>query len=198
MGSPLALAVAAVALIAATPAAARDYRPGDRIAGPVVQILDADTLRFAIDGGTVDVRLHGLDAPEHNQRCLDAAGRAYACGQAATARLAELIAAVPEPCPSRRMHGLCVRTSRPVVCEVTDLDRRHHRPVARCGTGGTDLAARLVADGWARAYTAKSRDYQVLEAIARGQKRGQWAGSAEDPAEFRRRQANPQRTSITP
>lgn len=183
------ISLLAVALTASmvTPAASADYHRGDRITGSVSQVIDGDTLRFRQGNDSVDVRFHGIDAPEHDQTCQDAQGVSYACGRSATDHLAELIGAALEPCRSSRMHGVCVRTSRPVVCDVTDIDRRYHRPVARCTSGGTELNREMVADGWARAYTAYSQDYVAVEAIARGQRRGQWAGTSQNPAEYRRR-----------
>ncbi len=41
------------------------------------RIVDGDTLAYR-DG---KVRLHGIDAPENAQHCLDAAGGDYRCGE---------------------------------------------------------------------------------------------------------------------
>jgi endonuclease YncB( thermonuclease family) len=49
----------------------------------VPRIMDADT----VDAGTFKIRLNGIDAPETDQRCLDAQGKVWSCGVEATAKL---------------------------------------------------------------------------------------------------------------
>src|SRR5687767_8406773 len=49
------------------------------LAGPV-RVIDGDTL----DVGGTRVRLHGVDAPESAQMCLDGEGQGWACGDWAT------------------------------------------------------------------------------------------------------------------
>ena len=49
-----------------------------------------------IDGDTIEVsgeriRLHGIDTPETNQRCLDRSRKRWDCGRRATAALKNLI-----------------------------------------------------------------------------------------------------------
>jgi endonuclease YncB( thermonuclease family) len=184
--------VAIVVWLAAAPTIAAAYRPGDSITAPVVQIIDGDTVRLRDGSRIVDTRLFGIDAPEDKQSCRNAIGASYNCGLAATVHLAELIGAVTEPCQSERMHGLCVRAARSVVCQVMDLDR-YSRVVARCTVGDTDINRQMVVDGWARAYACYSHDYVTVEAIARSQRRGQWAGTAEDPATVRHPGSRPSR-----
>ncbi len=76
-----------------------------------------------IDGDTIEVhgqriRLHGIDAPEHQQLCrLD--GKSWQCGKDAANALADKIA------------------RQPVTCE--DLGRdRYKRIIARCTVAGED------------------------------------------------------------
>jgi endonuclease YncB( thermonuclease family) len=57
------------------------------VAGRVGRIVDGDTFRL----GGVKIRPAGFDAPEIRQKCLDARGREYACGERAQAALAALI-----------------------------------------------------------------------------------------------------------
>ena len=126
------------------------------------RVTDGDTLRL----GAVQVRLFGVDAPELRQRCPAAGGGEWACGAAAAARLAELVAAGP------------------VRCEPQDTDR-YGRLVSVCTAAGADLAAALVAEGLARAYLRYSDAYAADEAAARAAGRGLWQGAAAAPWDYR-------------
>lgn len=53
--------------------------------------VDGDTLRV----GEATIRLFGIDAPEGRQTCAAAAGSEWACGDAATTRLAQLLSLGP-------------------------------------------------------------------------------------------------------
>lgn len=64
-----------------------------RVSGPA-EITDGDT--FSI--GPVDIRLHGIDAPEAGQTCRTAAGKSWSCGSEASNRLAEMIEGKPVEC----------------------------------------------------------------------------------------------------
>ena len=44
-----------------------------------LQVVDGDSLRR----GDMDIRLHGIDAPEYRQNCQDKHGAEYACGKQA-------------------------------------------------------------------------------------------------------------------
>ena len=85
-------------------------------------------------------RLHGIDAPESSQTCLDAAGRIWRCGQRAALALQDLIG------------------RRTVTCDERDVDR-YGRVVAACLVGDVDINEWLVAQGLALAYRRYSRDY---------------------------------------
>jgi endonuclease YncB( thermonuclease family) len=123
-------------------------------------VIDADTIE--IHGQRI--RLHGIDAPEGGQTCLDAAGRNWRCGQRAALALQDLIG----------------RST--VTCDERDVDR-YGRIVGRCLVGDLDI----VAQGLALAYRHYSRDYVAAEDQARSAGRGMWAGSFEPPWEWRRR-----------
>jgi hypothetical protein len=76
-----------------------------------------------IDGDTIEVHgqricLHGIDAPENSQRCINAKRVSYSCGQKAALALSDKI--------GRRM----------VFCEPRDMDR-YKRAVAVCRLSGT-------------------------------------------------------------
>jgi endonuclease YncB( thermonuclease family) len=133
-----------------------------------------------IDGDTLDIhgiriRLHGVDAPEAAQMCSDAGNRPVRCGTLAARALADKIGTAPLSC--------------------TPLDRdQYGRTVARCLSGGENINAWLVENGWAVAYRAYSRDYVGQEDAARQAKRGIWKGAFLAPAQYRaqRRQPQPQ------
>lgn len=133
-----------------------------RIIRGVPQVTDGDSLR--IDG--VRVRLHGIDAPESGQRCLDAEGAAWRCGRAATRAL------------RARIDGGSVR------CRRVGADS-YGRTVARCSLRGRDLNAWMVKQGWAVAYRRYSTRYVRHERRARRASRGVWAGPMVMPWQWR-------------
>ncbi|WP_414643572.1 thermonuclease family protein [Brevundimonas sp.] len=107
-----------------------------------------------------------MDAPEGSQTC-DVSGSPVRCGQRAALVLSDLLG------------------HRPVVCEPLDTDR-YGRTVARCLSGGRDIAQFMVAEGWATAYRRYSMDYVGAEAEARAARRGVWAGEFVQPEDYRR------------
>lgn len=125
------------------------------------RVTDGDSL---VIGGE-RVRLHGIDAPEMKQRC-DPSGRNWACGIWAADTLAKIV-------------GKGV-----LACEALDRDR-YGRTVARCTVSGRDIGAEMVRVGAATAYAKYSGDYIGLEAKAKAEARGLWAGSVVDPAAYR-------------
>lgn len=143
-----------------------DRTPSAALAGPAGQarIIDGDTLEVAGER----VRLWGVDAPERDQSCEDAAGRPYACGQRAKVALSDLVA------------------GRTVNCDQRDIDR-YGRTVAQCSAGGEDLGGRLVREGHALDYTRYSRGaYLSDELRARRDKAGVWQGAFTPPEDWRR------------
>lgn len=149
-------ALAALILLLAGPALAGEAE---------IRVLDGDTLKI----GKVNVRLHGIDAPEKTQICqrdnLD-----WLCGQEAAAHLRGLIG------------------NRPVTCIEKDRDR-YGRVVAVCSAGGVDLNRAMVRAGLAWAYLAYSRDYEAAEWEAQLLGNGVWAASVRaEPAWDWRRQ----------
>ena len=130
----------------------------------VASVIDADTIE--IHGQRI--RLHGIDAPEGGQVCLDAAGQKWRCGQRAALALQDLIG------------------RRTVACDERDVDR-YGRIVGRCLVDDLDINEWLVAQGLALAYRRYSGDYVAAEDEARAAGRGMWAGSIEPPWEWRRR-----------
>lgn len=125
-----------------------------------VRVIDGDTLIL----GSERIRLFGIDAPEKSQRC-DPSGRNWACGDWAAARLRALV-----------VGG--------VRCVALDRDR-YGRTVARCHSGGRDVAAEMVRLGAATAYRRYSDDYIGQEAEAKAAARGLWNGANAAPGAFR-------------
>jgi len=125
-------------------------------------VLDGDTLQI----GAERIRLHGIDAPERRQTC-SVRGEPWDCGAEATRALVAFIA------------------DRRVACTATDTDR-YGRTVAVCRSGGADLNAWMVAQGWALAYRRYAVDYVHQEAAAQAARRGVWRGEFVAPWEWRR------------
>ena len=139
----------------------QDPTGADSIAGRA-SVIDGDTLEIQ---GT-RIRLHGIDAPEKGQSCT-VRGRRSRCGRLATRALADRIG------------------GRSITCEPKDRDR-YNRVVAVCRSGGDDLNAWMVAEGWAVAYRRYSTDYVPQEERASGSKRGVWQGEFIAPWDWRR------------
>ena len=125
-------------------------------------VIDGDSIEVA----GREIRLHGIDAPEGRQTCI-AQGKRWRCGRRAARALA------------RRISG------KRVTCAQRDRDR-YGRIVAVCRQGGQDLAAWLVAEGWALAYRRHSMAYVDEEAAARAARRGIWRGKFVPPWDWRR------------
>jgi endonuclease YncB( thermonuclease family) len=123
------------------------------------RVVDGDTLVL----GDERIRLLGLDAPELAQTCTRA-GDAWPCGRVAGQYLRRLIGTSAVRCAGR----------------ATD---RYGRRLAVCMAGQQDLNARMVSDGYAVAFG----DYQDEEAAARAARAGLWAGTFEQPHEWRAR-----------
>lgn len=130
----------------------------------VTKVTDGDSLR----AGPLRLRLYGIDAPEAKQTCYDHHGVIYGCGQAATAKLAEL-----------------VNIGDRVECELIDIDR-YQRLIARCRNNRVDLNRQMVRSGWAVAYQRYSRAFIADEHIARNDRAGLWAGQFQRPEDWRR------------
>ena len=163
----VALAAAAFFYFVAPGPAFREFSRGRR--GGSAETLEG--LARVVDGDTLDVggrkvRMFGIDAPERSQTCRRG-GETYACGHEATAALRELVGGA-------------------VVCRGRDIDR-YGRLVAVCFHGRRDINAAMVEQGWAVAYRQYGTDYIVAETMARAGRRGMWAGSFEQPQDWRRR-----------
>ncbi len=125
-----------------------------------VHVIDADTID--IDG--IRYRLHGIDAPESYQTCR-AWGHTWDCGEAAT-------------------QALLSHADR-ISCTGGSTDR-YGRVIGHCSSGGEDVNAWLVLNGWALAEY--SNDYADQEAQAKAARRGIHRGQYVRPSARRRGQ----------
>lgn len=132
-----------------------------------VWIVDGDSIRL----GGRSIRLDGIDAPEWDQTCLDANGRSWRCGRAASRALRD------------RTRG------QTVSCQPRALDR-YGRTIAVCALAdGSDLNGWLVRHGWAIA-SGFSRTYAAEESEAKAARRGIWEGTFDTPADWRRQKSD--------
>ncbi|HEX7872700.1 MAG TPA: thermonuclease family protein [Sphingobium sp.] len=134
------------------------------------RLIDAEGRRiFVADGDTFKVwgetiRLAGMDAVERGQFCIDARGVSWSCGQSAREALEQVMA------------------EGSLRCSTVEKDR-YGRTVARCRGARGDIAAAMVAQGWA----VSDGPYDTQETAAREAHRGIWAGTFEAPAVWRER-----------
>ncbi|OBQ75287.1 thermonuclease family protein [Mesorhizobium erdmanii] len=120
-------------------------------------INDGDSITL----GAERIRMRGIDAPEYTQTCRRN-GADYACGTLARQSLVRLIA------------------GRPVTCSGWQRDR-YGRLLGDCKAGGVDLNRAQVEAGWAVAFG----DFENEQATARAAKVGIWAGTFEQPQDWR-------------
>ena len=130
-GQILSISLVASLWVIAWPASAIEKHEGS----PLIE--DGDSLR--IDGKRI--RLHGVDAPETDQLCINSGSRLYSCGVSARDYLARLVGG-----------------SR-IVCSGSEYDQ-YVRLIAKCYSGKFDLSAEMVRAGWGLAYIRYSKDCQ--------------------------------------
>ncbi len=130
----------------------------------VTRVIDGDSLR----SGDLRIRVHGIDAPEMRQSCVDGRGASWACGKAARTAMTEIVSNAPN-----------------LQCDLLDVDR-YGRLVMRCMAGDTDIAAALVRRGLALAYRRHASDYIAAEQAAEKAGAGMWQGKFDPPWEWRK------------
>ena len=129
---------------------------------------DGDTITV-MGSGPVRIRIHGIDAPENDQKCRDGEGAEFSCGSWVTEQV------------RRTWDG------ERVSCDVLDIDE-FKRAVGICQVNGDDIGRTIVRRGLATAYVKYSTAYVDAERAARLEEGGLFAGSMQDPARFRDRQ----------
>ncbi len=129
-------------------------------------MIAADGDSFAI--GERKFRLQGIDAPEYNQTCTDAAGKVWSCGKASYTSLAAMLSA-----PN-------------LSCQYSLYDRFGRALVSCSNVAITDIAAQQVRSGMAVSNAFNGlRDYGKEEDEARTAKRGIWQGPFTAPKDWR-------------
>ncbi len=127
--------------------------------------IDGDSLKVADN----EVRLFGIDAPEYDQKCLNANNIEYPCGLVAKKYTADLV------------------KNQEVTCyyHVKDFYSRY---LAKCYIRGVEINKELLKNGMAIIYNYQESDGEVkaLEKQARDAKIGIWQGTFEDPKDYRR------------
>ena len=141
-------------------------------------VTDGDTLRMAratfSDNETtkevtnIRIRLHGIDAPEKEQICMDAGGNPWSCGLASTKKMVDIL------------------KGEIVTCEIRGQDR-YERLLAVCSVPSIpDISASIVRSGLAVAYRKYSTDYVLEEEEAKNEKAGMWQGAFDMPWTWRK------------
>ena len=102
------------------------------------------------------------------------------------------------PCGTRARTELRrIIGTHPVQCRTVSTDR-FGRNIAVCHAGGRDIAEEMVRAGFATTFERRgsSNPYVAVQAEARDDKRGIWAGRFDVPGEWRR--ANPRDDDVVP
>ena len=129
---------------------------------------------YAIDGDSLkvagnEVRLFGIDAPEYNQKCLNADNIEYSCGSLAKKYASDLV------------------KNKEVNCYYHIKDF-YNRYLAKCYIDGVEINKELLKNGMAIIYSYQESDGEAkaLEKQARDAKIGIWQGAFENPKDYRR------------
>jgi len=128
----------------------------------IPRLVDGDSIRIA----DVDIRLHGIDAPEAKQLCL-VKGDDWACGETATKALKQIIGTAS------------------IRCEWKQRDR-YERALGTCYRDGHDIGELMVERGLAVAYTGYSGKYIMNQEEAKKARKGLWGAQFIPPWDWRR------------
>ena len=126
-------------------------------------ITDGDTIKILNNR----IRLHGIDAPEKNQKCTKNL-KEYSCGTAATIALTKKI------------------NKNSVKCLVQEKKDRYNRYIGVCFSKNKNLNKWMVRNGYAIAYRRYSKDYILDEKYAKINKLGLWSGIFKKPEKWRK------------
>jgi endonuclease YncB( thermonuclease family) len=126
-------------------------------------ITDGDTIKILNN----KIRLHGIDAPEKDQKCYKNKKK-YNCGTVATKALIKKI------------------NKDAVKCLTQKNKDRYNRFIGVCFVGQENLNKWMVRNGHAIAYKRYSKDYILDEVHAKTNKLGLWSGTFLNPEKWRK------------
>ncbi len=126
-------------------------------------ITDGDTIKILNN----KIRLHGIDAPEKDQKCYKNKKK-YNCGTVATKALIKKI------------------NKDAVKCLTQKNKDRYNRFIGVCFVGQENLNKWMVRNGYAVAYKRYSKDYILDEEFAKTNKLGLWSGTFLKPEKWRK------------
>ena len=126
-------------------------------------ITDGDTIKILKN----KIRLHGIDAPEKNQKCTKNE-KMYNCGVVATEALIKKIG------------------KNIVSCRTQNNKDRYNRLIGVCFIEHENLNKWMVRNGYAIAYRRYSEDYISDEEFAKINKIGLWSGTFLTPEKWRK------------
>ena len=129
----------------------------------ISNVTDGDTLKISNN----KIRLHGIDAPEKNQKRIKNK-KEYNCGVISTKALINKI------------------NKSVVKCVVQKNKDRYNRFIGVCFTGKVNLNKWMVRNGNAIAYKRYSKDYISDEEFAKTNKLGLWSGTFLKPEKWRK------------
>ena len=126
-------------------------------------VTDGDTIKILHN----KIRLHGIDAPERNQKCIKNK-KIYNCGVVATEALIKKI------------------NKNAVKCLTQKNKDRYNRFIGICFVKQENLNKWMVRNGYAIAYRRYSKDYILDEEFAKINKFGLWSGVFLKPEKWRK------------
>jgi len=126
-------------------------------------VTDGDTIKILHN----KIRLHGIDAPERNQKCIKNK-KIYNCGVVATEALIKKI------------------NKNAVKCLTQKNKDRYKRFIGICFVEQENLNKWMVRNGYAIAYRRYSKDYILDEQFAKINKLGLWSGTFLKPEKWRK------------
>jgi endonuclease YncB( thermonuclease family) len=148
---------------------------GGAIVSGTGKAVDGDSVLVGAGKSVVDIRLYGIDAPEHDQKCETASGGPWDCGREAILELAKLV------------------DGRQLSCKVMELEKfGARRPIAKCFDGPNSAADEMLRKGMAWAFRrylepdpAELKHFVALEEESEAKKIGVWQGKAQKPWDYR-------------
>jgi endonuclease YncB( thermonuclease family) len=172
------LLITALAILACAPCnVGRAQQEGAAVVSGTGRAIDGDSVLVGAGKSVVDIRLYGIDAPEHDQKCQTTSGAAWECGREAVAELAKLV------------------DGRQLSCKVMELEKiGARRPIAKCFDGSNSVADDMLRKGMAWAFRRYLKDdselkhFVELEAEAKAKRTGIWQAEDQEPAwDFRQK-----------